>query len=123
MGNTLGSYARAPTLHRLGLQAFQPNLAYGDQMFGFIEAYVVCLKSIKKPFLPYIDKNKTLIFPTRKFVGVYYSEELKYARDLGYTVFPLSGYLFEKMDSPFKDFVSKLFESRLEANTSSLPEN
>lgn len=93
MGNTLGSYARAPTLHRLGLQAFQPNLAYGDQMFGFIEAYVVCLKSIKKPFLPYIDKNKTLIFPTRKFVGVYYSE-LKYTRVLGCTVILITGYLF-----------------------------
>lgn len=86
-----------------------------DSMFGFIEAYVVCPKTIKKPFLPYIDKNKTLIFPTGEFVGVYYSEELKYARGLGYTVIPISGYLFEGKVSPFRDFVSSLFESRLEA--------
>ena len=86
-----------------------------DSMFGFIEAYVVCPQTIKKPFLPYRDKNKTLIFPTGEFVGVYYSEELKYARDLGYTVLPISGYLFERMESPFKDFVSSLYESRLEA--------
>lgn len=87
-----------------------------DSMFGFIEAYVVCPKTINKPFLPYRgDKNNTLIFPTGEFVGVYYSEELKYARDLGYTVLPISGYLFERMESPFKDFVSSLFESRLEA--------
>ena len=86
-----------------------------DSLFGFIEAYVECPETIKRPFLPYRDENNTLIFPTGKFIGVFYSEELKYARDLGYTVFPLSGYLFEKMDSPFKDFVSKLFESRLEA--------
>lgn len=86
-----------------------------DSMFGFIEAYVVCPKTIKKPFLPYIDKNKTLIFPTGEFVGVYYSEELKYARGLGYTVIPISGYLFEGKVSPFRDFVSSLFDSRLEA--------
>ena len=90
-----------------------------DSMFGFIEAYVVCPKTIKKPFLPYRDnKNQTLIFPTGEFVGVYYSEELKYARDLGYTVIPISGYLFERMESPFRDFVSSLFESRLEARKS-----
>lgn len=87
-----------------------------DSMLGFIEAYVVCPKTIKKPFLPYRDKN-TLIFPTGEFVGVYYSEELKYARGLGYTVVPISGYLFERMESPF-DFVSSLFKSRLEARIS-----
>jgi hypothetical protein len=89
-----------------------------DSMFGFIEAYVVCPKTIKKPFLPYRDKNNTLIFPTGEFVGVYYSEELKYARGLGYTVLPISGYLFERMESPFRDFVRSLFKSRLEARKS-----
>jgi len=89
-----------------------------DSMFGFIEAYVVCPKTIKKPFLPYRDKNHTIIFPTGEFVGVYYSEELKYARGLGYTVLPISGYLFEGMESPFREFVSSLFESRLEARIS-----
>ncbi|GJW33985.1 DNA polymerase-like protein, partial [Tanacetum coccineum] len=46
---------------------------------------------------------------------VYYSEELKYAVGLGYKVVPISGYLFERKESPFKDFVSSLFSSRLEA--------
>lgn len=86
-----------------------------DSMFGFIEAYVECPKTINKPFLPYRNKEKTLIFPTGEFVGIYFSEELKYAREIGYTVIPISGYLFEKKESPFKDFVSSLFESRLEA--------
>jgi len=89
-----------------------------DSIFGFIEAYVVCPKTIKKPFLPYRDKNNTLIFPTGEFVGVYYTEELKYARGLGYTVLPISGYLFKRMESPFQSFVSSLFESRLEARKS-----
>lgn len=71
--------------------------ARSDSMFGFREAYVVCPKNIKKPFLPYRDKEKnTLIFPTGEFVGVYFSEEFKYAKSLGYTVRPISGYLFER---------------------------
>ncbi|KAK6120363.1 hypothetical protein DH2020_045843 [Rehmannia glutinosa] len=87
-----------------------------DDLYGFIEAYVDCPETIKRPFLPYRDPKKTLIFPTGKFVGVYYSEELKYARDLGYTIVPLKGYLFNKLDSrPFESFVSDIFEKRQEA--------
>ncbi|KAL0391303.1 UNVERIFIED_CONTAM: DNA polymerase [Sesamum latifolium] len=86
-----------------------------DSLFGFIEAYVVCPKNISRPFLPYKDKMGTLIFPTGKFIGVFYSEELKFARDLGYKIFPLRGYMFEKKSSPFEGFISDLYESRLEA--------
>lgn len=88
-----------------------------DNLFGFIEAYVVCPRTISRPFLPYRDeKNQTLLFPTGNFVGVYYSEELKYARDIGYQIIPLSGYLFEKKNSsPFESFVSNIFERRQEA--------
>ncbi|WOL17415.1 DNA polymerase-like [Canna indica] len=85
-----------------------------ENLFGFIEAYVICPKTINKRFLPYRDnKTNTLIFPTSEFIGVYYSEELKYARRLGYTVIPISGYLFEKKESPFKDFVLTLYNNRL----------
>ncbi|KAL3537038.1 hypothetical protein ACH5RR_000404 [Cinchona calisaya] len=86
-----------------------------DSLFGFIEAYVVCPTSISHPFLPYKDKFGTLLFPTGKFIGVFYSEELKFARDLGYQIIPLRGYLFEKKSSPFESFISDLYESRLEA--------
>lgn len=40
---------------------------------------------------------------------------MKFARDLGYRVIPLRGYLFEKKSSPFEGFISNLYESRLEA--------
>lgn len=51
-----------------------------DELYGFIEAYVYCPPSIKKPFLPYRDKKDNLLFPTGQFIGNYYSAELKYAR-------------------------------------------
>ena len=86
-----------------------------SELYGFIEAYVSCPSTINRPFLPYRDKkNKTLLFPTGHFVGVYFSEELIYARDkLGYTVIPLWGYLFERKPSPFADFVSTLYNNRM----------
>lgn len=86
-----------------------------SNLYGFLEAYVVCPRTITRPFLPYKDHNNTLLFPTGKFVGVYFSEELIYARDLGYKIIPLRGYLFEKKPSPFDSFVSSLFGRRLEA--------
>jgi hypothetical protein len=86
-----------------------------SNLYGFIEAYVECPTTINRPFLPYRDHNNTLLFPTGSFVGVYFSEELIYARNLGYTIIPLRGYLFEKKPSPFDSFVSSLFGSRLEA--------
>ncbi|KAJ1416382.1 DNA-directed DNA-polymerase, family B, mitochondria/virus [Sesbania bispinosa] len=38
-----------------------------NNLFGFIEAYVECPNTIKRPFLPYRDeKTKSLLFPTEK---------------------------------------------------------
>ena len=86
-----------------------------ENLYGFIEAYVVCPPSIERPFLPYKDAYGTLIFPTGKFTGVYFSEELKFAKTLGYEIIPLRGYLFEKKPSPFKGIIEDLYESRLDA--------
>lgn len=60
-----------------------------DSMCGFFKAYVECPNTIKKPFLPYRNPNNTLIFPTGEWQSVYSTEELKYARTLGYKVIPL----------------------------------
>lgn len=82
-----------------------------ENLCGFIEAHVECPRRMKRPFLPYRDPdNNSLIFPTGKFIGVYYSEELKFAKKIGYKITPLRGYLFQKMDrNPFENFVSILF--------------
>lgn len=57
-----------------------------EDLFGFVKALVVCPPDIHKPFLPYRDNSGLLIFPTGLFVGTYFSEELKFAVDLGYKV-------------------------------------
>ena len=87
-------------------------------LFGFIETYAFCPKTIKHPFLPYKEPGSgTLLFPTGHFVGVYFSEELKYALQLGYQIPPLRGYLFDKTTSgsPFESVISSLYELRKQA--------
>jgi hypothetical protein len=88
-----------------------------DELHGFIEAYVKCPSNMKRPFLPYKKKDNMLLFPKGEFVGVYYSEELKYARTIGYEVIPMRGYLYDEKcnGSPFVEFVTKIFEKRQEA--------
>lgn len=56
-----------------------------------------------------------MLFPTGKFIGVYFTEELKYAEKLGYRIYPISGYLYKRMESPFKGFVNELHKRRVEA--------
>lgn len=116
--NSLYPYIMKSFSMPLGKPKWDGNLTDKDlsNLFGFIEAFVDCPNTITRPFLPYRDPKKdTLLFPTGKFVGVYYSEELKYARNLGYKIIPLRGYLFEEMSSPFSSFVSSVFSKRQEA--------
>lgn len=87
-------------------------------MFGFIKALVITPDNMDRPFLPYRGDDDTLLFPTGKFIGVFFSEELIYAQSIGYRVLPLSGYLFKRMESPFKKYVNALYNNRLEAKAS-----
>lgn len=86
-----------------------------SSLCGFIQAYVICPPEMNNPFLPFKNSDGTLLFPTGSFVGIYYSEELIFAQKLGYKIYPIKGYLFEMMESPFKDFVSALSAKRQEA--------
>lgn len=85
-----------------------------DNLFGFVEAYIVCPEGIKRPLLPYrCTERGVLLFPTGTFFGVYFTEELKLAQSIGYRIEPLRGYPYEKCDGLFNDFVDTLFNARL----------
>lgn len=86
-----------------------------DHIYGFVEADVVCPETMKRPFLPYLGKDGTLIFPGGRFFGVDFSEELKYARYLGYKVEPLRGYLYKKKEGMFTSYVESLASRRSKA--------
>ena len=115
--NSLYPFVMRDSPMPVGTPVWHSNLSEMDldSIFGFLEAVVNCPRNIKRPFLPFRKrKDSTLIFPTGKFRGVYFSEELKYARTLGYTVVPIEGYLFEKSEgSPLEDYVRSLSENRI----------
>lgn len=48
-------------------------------------------------------------------LGVYWSEELKFAEKQGYMVYPLQALQYKKVKTPFKEFVNELYSQRLEA--------
>ncbi|KAJ3673258.1 hypothetical protein LUZ60_006632 [Juncus effusus] len=87
-----------------------------NEKCGFVEAYVVCPTDMKRPFLPYKDSKGVMSFPTGQFIGVYYTEELLYAEELGYTIKPIKGVLFDKGYGLFDSFVTDIYAKRQEAN-------
>lgn len=56
-----------------------------ENIFGFCYAKVSCPKDLYLPSLPY-KKDGKLYFPSGNFEGWYFSEELKYAKSLGYKI-------------------------------------
>jgi len=115
--NSLYPYVMKTFDMPIGMPIWSPDLHSSniEDLFGFIEAYVICPEHIKNPVLPYRNENGILIFPTGQFMGVYYSEELKYAKSIGYTVIPIKGYLYEKGEGLFNSFVTDLYGNRLKA--------
>jgi hypothetical protein len=87
-----------------------------EDLFGFVEALVWSDDKEARPYLPTKrPKEGTLLFPVGSQFGVYFTEELKYAVKLGYTVTVCSGYLFEPIDSPFDSYVTDLYARRMKA--------
>jgi hypothetical protein len=92
-----------------------------ENFFGFALVKVNCPKELKIPVLPLyleIEGNQRLVFPTGTFKGYYFSEELKYAKSLGYKIELLEAWEFEKDENLFRDFVEPLYELKRTGNKS-----
>lgn len=79
-----------------------------DELFGFFYCKV---KTNNGYFglLPIHEKGH-LILPNGEFEGVWFSEELKFARDNGYEIKVIKGYNFNKIYNVFDRFVDDLYE-------------
>jgi hypothetical protein len=78
-----------------------------EDFFGFCLAEVTTPKFIKMPLLPYKYKGRT-IFPTGTWIGVYYSEDLKGMKSLGYKIPLIRGIEFSRIDL-FSSYVEHFF--------------
>lgn len=92
----------------------EPIYHYGeidiDNFFGFIKVKVKSPKDMHIPFLC-VHRDDRLIFPLGEWEAVYFSEELKFAKNLGYTFTTIEGYEFFK-GTPFNDYVDHFYETK-----------
>ncbi len=77
------------------------------EIYGFVTGRVVCPPTLSKPFLPKREEDGSLIFSTGTWVGTYYTAELVYARELGYGIYPIRGYLFPKKEFLYEEFTGR----------------
>ena len=76
--------------------------------FGFVYAQIEVPKHINHPYACYRTETGELITPVGKWVGLYFSEELKAYQSWGYTVKVIHGYEHEKI-YPFKRYVDHFY--------------
>jgi hypothetical protein len=89
----------------------QPTYINGNidlnNFFGFLRVNVTA-PDINIPFLPY-KHNNFLICPTGSWTGIYFSEEIKYAKNLGYKFEIIEGFKFNQ-GYPFNKFVNDFYD-------------
>jgi hypothetical protein len=81
-----------------------------NSFLGFVKCEVLCPTSIKRPVLP-LKYNGRTIYPHGKWIGTYFSEEIKAVIPLGYIIKPLVGYEFSKKDL-FSDYVNHFYQEK-----------
>lgn len=82
-----------------------------ENFFGFIKVKITHVPKTHIPFLIKKDKDYGLISPIGKWEGVYFSEELKKAKKMGYHFKIIKGIQFVKKKL-LKNFISILYFTR-----------
>lgn len=84
-----------------------------ENFFGFALAKVTCPQNMLRPVLPYSSNDRTF-YPTAgtaTWTGVYFSEELKAVKDIGYNIELIKGYEFSK-EYIFKEYVDHFYNKK-----------
>nr|YP_010714048.1 hypothetical protein P2X57_mgp54 [Fuscoporia gilva]WDD39611.1 hypothetical protein [Fuscoporia gilva] len=87
---------------------------YFEENLGIYKLNVTSPKNILHPILPIKSKNNT-IYPTGKWTGWYYIEEIKNAIKYGYKFEILGGYIFSS-DFIFTDYINNLYSIKENSN-------
>lgn len=86
-----------------------------ENLFGFFYCEVKAPENLYLGLLPILH-NGTLVSPKGEFSGVWFSEELKFAKENGYEVKVIKGYNFNAVDGVFNSFVDDLFKTRQDSS-------
>ncbi len=81
-----------------------------NKLFGFFYCKITTNNGYLG-LLPLHTKG-SLILPNGEFVGVWFSEELKFAAENGYQITVIKGYQFNRIENVFNKYVDELFQNR-----------
>lgn len=84
-----------------------------EELFGFF----YCKVKTNNGYLGLLPMHieGSLILPSGEFYGVWFSEELKFAKDHGYEITVIKGYNFNILENVFNKFVDDLYDIRLKS--------
>lgn len=121
--NSLYSYVMTNFSYPIGVPQYVSGNEITEEIKnkkGFFRVGVSAPKNLKYPFLgcpPSFNSNTVndlgLIFPTGDWIGVYFSEEINYAKELGYNFTYVDGYFYPEESYIFKNFVDTIYNMRL----------
>lgn len=89
-----------------------------NNFIGFIECEIEVDKEYN--FLAYRCEKRGLITPVGKWIDVYYYTEILKAIELGYNVKFLKGFKYEHEDYMFREFVTDMYNKRINSKSSSM---
>lgn len=82
-----------------------------ENEFGFHDIEALVPKNTIFPIL-WVRQNGRLIFPTGKIKGIYFSEEIKLAKEMGAIITFKKGHKFSARNDLFTDYISECFKMR-----------
>lgn len=117
--NSLYPYAM---LNDMPVNIKSKNFVFGpdfdlNKFFGFLQVEVTAPKDLIIPMLPFKYKGKT-IFPTGRWYGTYFSEELKAVAAYGYTFRYISGIEYHKTEKLFDSYIQHFYQIKKESKGS-----
>lgn len=89
-----------------------------NDLFGFYYCEIYCDSNRYLGLLPVRQQGQGNIYPTGKWFGWYFSEELKFASKNGYSIKILKGYSFNKELDVFKEYINEVYQNKANATNS-----
>lgn len=115
--NSLYPYIMAT--HKMPGRKLYKTFEFKENSLGFWRCKVKAPENLYIPLLPKKIDGK-LIYPLGNFEGVYSTNQINYARKLGYDIEITEGEVFEDLGLIFKNFILKLWKVRQNSEKNSV---
>ncbi len=85
-----------------------------NNYFGFCYAIITPPTNLDVYLIPFKNDKGKIIYPSKPFKGIYFSELLKASLNYGYEIEIIGGFKFDSCENVFKNFVMDIYNKRIE---------